>query len=555
MERKVAMAACEHTERRNVLYVRDSSHVVVQVTIGGVALATAWFVPWLIRDIDLSRPLLTLPFLAAFIYLIFQTFVSMINSWQWKAAPVQAVRQGDEPPVAVIVPTCGEPPEMVYRTAVSVLSQYWPTDSLVLVISDDAASDHMAAMSQSLGHCHPTATIYYHRPPTRGSARRRGDAKAGNLNSALDLLAVEHANIEYIETRDADDEVGHPSFLRWTVRVLMDDQRVAFTQTIKECRVDEGDPFNNLEQLFYRGVMLGRHAANAVFPCGSGVVWRRRALQDIGGFPSWNLVEDLQSGVEALRRGWRGAYLPIVGAKAQHSPQDLANVYKQRGTWALDTMRLLIWRSMEGMVLRQKLQFFEMALFYCQGFPMMILTVTSAVYAIQGFQPVLATPGIYMLHFIPYVISVELFVWALSTEARVKNHLAWRRMWYGMMLVNMWAVAMAIAYGPHRKPTYRVTRKVDLGLPQWYWQKTLPHFLIVAGIFVAVSYGAVAHGIHSILRPDTIYWLLFNTAALGSFVPLGWYGSSPRQYILSRVRSRSSGTLPTGSESRLSDKA
>lgn len=50
---------------------------------------------------------------------------------------------------------------------------------------------------------------------------------------------------------------------------------------------------------------------------GSGVVWRRRALDDIGDFPAWNLVEDLQSGVEALRRAWRGAYVTIIGAVGQ----------------------------------------------------------------------------------------------------------------------------------------------------------------------------------------------------------------------------------------------
>ena len=63
-----------------------------------------------------------------------------------------------------------------------------------------------------------------------------------------------------------------------------------------------------------------RHAANAVFPCGSGVVWRRSALQDIGNFPTWNLVEDLQSGVEALCRGWRGCGWPSLGLFGANEP-------------------------------------------------------------------------------------------------------------------------------------------------------------------------------------------------------------------------------------------
>jgi cellulose synthase (UDP-forming) len=101
---------------------------------------------------------------------------------------------------------------------------------------------------------------------------------------------------------------------------LVADERVAFVQTIKEAQVSAGDPFNNRESMFYRGQMLARNASNAVFPCGSGLVWRRSALREIGEFPTWNLVEDVQSGVEALRRGWRGLYLPIVGAVGQHSP-------------------------------------------------------------------------------------------------------------------------------------------------------------------------------------------------------------------------------------------
>lgn len=540
-------------KNRNGKHGYMSSHVTVQLTICVVFACGTWLVPWLVLNSDPAQPLITIPFVVAFLYLIVQTCVSMINSWQWKCAPALLARRGDEPTVAVIIPTCGEPTDMVRQTVMSILNQDWPTESLVLVISDDAARDDIAAMTLSLRNRYPTATIHYHRPPVRGSSCRRGDAKAGNLNSALDLLDVEYPDIEYIETRDADDEVGHSFFLRKTLSVLMNDRRVAFAQTIKECRVDEGDPFNNQEQLFYRGVMLGRHAANAVFPCGSGVVWRRQALNDIGGFPFWNLVEDLQSGVEALRRGWRGVYVPIVGARAQHAPQDLANVYQQRGTWALDTMRLLIWGSMRGMNLRQKLQFFEMGLFYCQGFPMMVLTFTSIMYVVQGTQPVIATPGEYILHFVPYFLSVELFIWAMSTEAQVKNYFAWRRMWYGMMLVNMRAAAMALMYGRHRKPVYRVTRKVDLGTPRWYWGKTLPHFLIILVVVSAVVYGIVAHGIHSLLRPDIVYWLVSTTVALGSFVPLGWYGSSPRQFVLSRIRVHSSDGLAAQRESRVHD--
>ncbi len=53
-------------------------------------------------------------------------------------------------------------------------------------------------------------------------------------------------------------------------------------------------------------------------------------------------------------------YLPIVGAVGQHAPEDLPNVYKQRGTWALDTVRLMLWGDLRGLTLRQRAHFAEM---------------------------------------------------------------------------------------------------------------------------------------------------------------------------------------------------
>lgn len=528
------MVFCSTRKVRFARHASPPGHRRVQIAIVLVVLSAIWYTPWLIRHADYAHPLLSVPFVTAFIYLIFQVHISVINNWKWARLPVLEVPRGQDYPVAVIVPTYGESADMVRRTLVSVLKQDWPNSSLVIVVSDDGASDDMAAMVFALSQDYPAATIRYHRPPPHGSPERQGDAKAGNLNSALDLLDKEYPAIQYVETRDADDEVVHPRFIRRALAPLLDDQRVAFAQTIKDARVSYGDPFNNRELLFYRGVMYGRHAANAVFPCGSGVIWRRQALKDIGGFPSWNIVEDLQSGVEALKRGWRGVYVSIVGARAQHAPEDLGNLCKQRGTWALDTMRLLIWRRLDGMRLRQKLHFFDMALFYCQGFPMLILYILSMVYIASGTQPLRAPTNVYLIHFAPYILSVELFIWAMAAEAGGTSLLVIRRMWHGLMFVYMKAVIMALVYGPNRKPSYRVTRKNHIH--RWYLRPTLPHILTVSAIVVVTIYGTMTHGITVIMRPDVVYWLLMVAIPLGSFIPLGWYGMSVRQSVLSRFR-------------------
>jgi hypothetical protein len=55
-----------------------------------------------------------------------------------------------------------------------------------------------------------------------GSAPGRdGAAKAGNLKSALAFLREQHPEVAYIETRDADDELGSTSFLRSSLGPLV----------------------------------------------------------------------------------------------------------------------------------------------------------------------------------------------------------------------------------------------------------------------------------------------------------------------------------------------
>jgi cellulose synthase (UDP-forming) len=527
-----------HSPRRSRR--RDVRHTPVQLASVAIIASTALFVPWLIQNIDLTHPFTSIPFICSFVYLVVQIHVTIINNWYWGRAKVLLMPIGREPYVGVIIPTCGEPTEMVYQTLISVINQDWPIERLIIIVSDDAPAGSMAYMTRTLGRSNPELSIRYHVPPKHGSPERRGEAKAGNLNSALDYLRCEFPFVELVETRDADDLVGDPFFLRRTVAVIHDDPQVAYVQTIKECHVSPGDPFNNQEQLFYRGVMKGRHAANALFPCGSGLVWRRAALEDINDFPTWNLVEDFQSGVEALKRGWHSAYVPIVGATAQHAPEDLGNVIKQRGTWALDTVRLLIWRSLKGMTIRQRLQFLDMSMFYFQGFPTIILWITSIALVIQGEQPVASSSTEYMIHFLPYVTAVEVFIWTMSKEARVKNIMAFRRMWYGLTFVYMKAFCLALLYGPNRKPIYRVTRKRNIA--RWYWKETIPHFVLLGIIATAITYGCRVHGVTNVLRPDTLYWLAITSFALGAFIPLGWYGVDIRGKMRSRLgRHRSSG--------------
>lgn len=505
-----------------------------RVRLAGVVLvaATAFYLPWMLDSLNAATPWLSYPFLAANLFTLCAALLAVFNGWSRLVPEPRPLPAGGEPAVAVIVPTCNEPVPLILRTIESLYEQDWPAERLVVVVSDDGHDSELEAAVACL-------PVLYHSPPPRFSPGRDGAAKAGNLNSALAMIDRELPGIQYIETRDADDELPSTGFLRHVIGQLEADPKLAFVQTIKEAQVSSGDPFNNRESIFYRGQMLTRNAANAVFPCGSGVVWRRSALADIGDFPTWNLVEDLQSGVEALRRGWRGIYLPIVGAVPQHAPEDVPSVYKQRGTWALDSVRLMIWGDLRGLSLRQRAHFIELLFFYLASFTVFVYVVTLAC-SLLGWVPIDSSSAGYVVHLLPLMLATEIWLLELNrpyndrrARQRDQYRALWhvRTMWAGLAPVFAKAGIQAIISGPNRKPTYQVTRKHDDH--RWHWRHTLPQTTIVAFIVSVAIYGLRFGTLPDpVLLVASVYWGGLNVILLSNFVTRSWYGlTSPGRAI------------------------
>jgi len=213
----------------------------------GLLLVTVslFYLPWMLSSLNRDAIWVALPFAMVNSFSIVYMMVTVWNQWQRKVPVRRPIQPGAEPTVAVLIPTCGEPVPMILRTVVSVFEQDYPGERLVVVVSDDGHDPVLQHQLRSLD-----ADLIYHEPPPRWALGRDGAAKAGNLNSAMAMLDEHFPDIAYIETRDADDEVGSPHFLRESVGQLQADDRLAFIQTVKEAQVSPGDPFNNRESMF-----------------------------------------------------------------------------------------------------------------------------------------------------------------------------------------------------------------------------------------------------------------------------------------------------------------
>lgn len=473
-----------------------------------VVISQTLYLGAIIIGFNWNQPLLSLIFIFFQLFLFINFVIHIINNWTIKIPQKKSVDSGFEKKIAVIIPTWSEPVDMVKKTIVSILNQDYPKDKLLIILSDDSNNQEMNVMLHSVAYSNPQTEFIYNVPPQKDSPFRKGEGKAGNLNSAFDLIKG-RADIEFIETRDADDLVGHKTFLKEMLGQFLENPKLGFAQSIKRVMHAEGDPFSNNQEVFYQSVMLFKNASNSAFPCGSGLLWRKAALIDIGGFPSWNLVEDFQSGAEALRRGWESIFVPIVGALGQVCPEDLPNHYKQRGTWAMDSLRFFLWGNHRGLSFRQYLHFSESAIAYLLYIFTYFYAFLPGVFLLLNVQPVNLKPVEFLLFQTTQILSTILFSLAIAKKANVDITHIFKstQIDFGLFPAFFKALVLVLLYGPERKPKYKVTRKVNKY--GFYVLMVIPQIALISFLIFSI----VTHLMHSkgltIIDFSNIFWCLY----------------------------------------------
>lgn len=385
--------------------------------------------------------------------------------------------------VDVFITTCGEPLEIVQKTMFAAVAIDYEAKTLYLL--DDKGNPTLAALAASLGF------HYLARP-------EHEDAKAGNLNYGL-----AHSSSELILALDAD-QVPSPKILRRLVGYFRL-PKIAFVQSKQNFLVPRGDPFGNTDKVFYNVMQSGKDSDNAAFSCGSGVVYRRSALDDVGGFSTWNLVEDVHTSMLLHQRGWKSVYYnyPLTIGTA---PADIWSVYRQRSQWATDSLRLMFWDSpffRRGLTFKQKMQYFNLGLVYLVSAFIMPVYFTVPVWTIFSGSFVLsASVETYILHRLPSFIFMSVAYGVLNYPT---PYLQAYQMWTGLFPVFIRSTFQALRYR-RKKPPYRVTDKEHQNKPaRPAILAVLPQLFFMVANLAAIIYG-------SFFRRDYAEFLLLNYA-------------------------------------------
>jgi cellulose synthase (UDP-forming) len=260
------------------------------------------------------------------------------------------VLAGREVTVDVFIPVYGEDVAVIRKTAVAALAIHGRHRTWIL---DDGRSDEVKALASELG-------CYYTRRLSGGGA------KAGNINHALAI-----AKGEFFAVFDADF-VPRPEFLLETVPFFVD-TTVAFVQTPQAYGnlrnlISRGAGY--MQTVFYKFVQAGRNHFNAAFCVGTNVIYRRAAIDDVGGIYTDSKSEDVWTSLTLHERGWRSIYIPQTLAVG-NAPETIEAYTKQQLRWATGGFEIMFTHNplspRRRLTMDQRLMYLVTATHYLTG--------------------------------------------------------------------------------------------------------------------------------------------------------------------------------------------
>lgn len=457
----------ERSHRYHDQSLRHKAHVNTLV-FAITALAATTYLGWAFLSIDHSTWYIGIPYLLAEILCFGSLMLWSGMMLHRREHPPQGMPLPDPPPaVDVIVTCCGEPFRVIEKTLRAVAEIDYP--DYRVTVADDRPDTAVAELCAELGFNHLCRSEHENR-------------KAGNLNHAY-----RNTHNPFLLVIDSD-QIPHHSILKVLIGYF-NVRHIGFVTTYQGFDVPKGDPWGNRDRVFYGAMQPARNDSSSAISCGSGVVYRREALNQIGGFSTWNLVEDLYSSLLMHAAGWKSVYHPFPLTHGT-APMEITTHVRQRWQWAVDSLRLFFWRNpmfTKGLSWRQKLNYTGFGYNYIifgLAYPIFYLMPAWGLFSGRFFME--TTVVEFIIWRAPYGIAY-LVLNRLLTEKRhtVKTF----RAQTGLFQTFFSAILKALVSRKH-VPKYTVSRKLAERPP------VLNRLHHVAGhlIIIGLSLGGITYG-------------------------------------------------------------
>lgn len=394
--------------------------------------------------------------------------------------------------IDVFITVYGEAPDVVARTVLAAVALRGAHRTWVL---DDGQSDEIRRIAAEHG------AWYVRRLSSHG-------AKAGNINHALTI-----AKGELFAVFDADF-TPDPDFLIETVPFFTD-SNVAFVQTPQAYNnlhtvISRGAAY--MQSVFYRFIQRGRNRFNAAFCVGTNVIFRRGAVDEIGGIHTDSKSEDVWTALTLHERGWRSVYIADILAVGD-APETIEAYSKQQLRWATGGFEILLTHNPLSPRRRltgdQRIQYLVTATFYLTGIVPALLLLVPPLEIYFDLRPMnigvtavtwaVFYAGFYLVQVVLAWFVVGSFRWETLTLATVS---------FPIYAKALWNVICGRDVGWHVTGSGSRRSPFDFIVPQ----------LLFFAFLGLTSVVAIARDVHNGTLALATAWNLTNTLILAAFI-------------------------------------
>jgi cellulose synthase (UDP-forming) len=404
-----------------------------------------------------------------------------------------------KPKVDVLIPTANEPFDIVSETIKKAIAMDYPHKTFVL---DDGKSPQVKELVESLGGYYITRT-------------NRTKAKSGNLNNALNTLS----KAEFFAVFDAD-HVPRKAFLT-ELLPFFENENVALVQTPQHfINTDNfiASGTAQAQELFYKYIQPAKNSYNSSFCVGTNMIYRRKAIDDIGGIALVDHSEDIWTTIMLHEKGYDSIFYNKILAEGR-APESIQSFFRQQNRWARGGFTLFFTHNplfIKGLTLDQRLQYFFSNIHYFSGFAILIYLLLPLAYLLFGLHPLNKHVGnMWFLHYLPFFITVYFLPFFLlgnlklsTISTSLASFAPYLQAFFSVILKNSYTWVATEARNSLKTP-----------IMAYLW----PHvFIIILTLF------AIPIGWYNVSDlPTTIattIWVIINATLLFLFINNGLHG-------------------------------
>lgn len=438
-------------------------------------------------------------------------------------------KEGEIPSVDVLICTYNEPLKLVEKTLIAALNMNYVKGKLKVYVCDDGKRGSMKALCEKYG---------------AGYITREGNegAKAGNINNALKIIKG-----DLFAVLDAD-MIPKKNFLERTVGYFSKEKlafvqipQVYYNQDMYQYNLGKDIP--NEQDFFMRDIQAARASINAVLHIGTNAIFRKKYVDQIGGYPTCSITEDMAVGMMLQEEGYETLF---INEELVHglSATTYADLVKQRDRWCrgnLQVMREFNPLLRKKLTLPQKIAYIDGVIYWFSSVQKMVYMLWPMAYLMFGVLVLNATVLNLLTFFIPFYLGEILVFKILSPGNR---SIKWSHIYEVAMAPH---ISLSVIREMFRlKTKFNVTPKdISNDKPYYQLKVAMPHIVLVILSVLSWCIGTyyILHGMINIEGYIiNIAWGVYNVYGLLVCIRVAYqkpiYRGTERVYLKTPLKSK-----------------